>query len=143
MLARKDPRAHEGDKQCAAGCGRSFKRHRWGNIQAHNEGWFEQKDGTAYCPDHVPDWVAGWRRRPLSTEDIPMDSSERCPLTELIKSQCAHCRRRPHAPMFMEAPPPEPTPAFGWACAACETPFEEGDEIFRTAHGARLCTDCA
>lgn len=41
----------------------SFPDHRWGAIRAFNEGWFVEKNGTAWCPDHVPEWVADWRAR--------------------------------------------------------------------------------
>jgi hypothetical protein len=54
---------------CAAeGCPLSFPTHRWGKTRAHDEGWFEQKDGTAWCPDHVPEWVEGWREGRTETE---------------------------------------------------------------------------
>lgn len=45
------------------GCEAQYKDHRWGSIKAHAAGWFIQKDGTAWCPDHVPDWVEAWRAR--------------------------------------------------------------------------------
>lgn len=49
---------------CAAeGCSASFQDHRWGSIKAHDAGWFIQKDGTAWCPIHTPEWVAAWRAR--------------------------------------------------------------------------------
>jgi hypothetical protein len=45
-----------------AGCEESVPDNRWSKIRASAAGWFFQKDGTAYCPLHVPAWVAGWRR---------------------------------------------------------------------------------
>jgi hypothetical protein len=36
---------------------------KWNVMKASREGWFFQKDDTAWCPDHVPDWVAAWRAR--------------------------------------------------------------------------------
>lgn len=24
-------------------------------------GWFHQRDGTSWCPEHIPEWVAKWR----------------------------------------------------------------------------------
>lgn len=36
---------------------------KWDTIRAAEIGWFFQKDGTAYCPEHVPAWVPGWRVR--------------------------------------------------------------------------------
>lgn len=49
--------AHEG---CPAS---GHKNHYWGRVRAHDEGWFIQKDGTAWCPDHTPEWVAEWRAK--------------------------------------------------------------------------------
>lgn len=34
---------------------------KWGNILAHQEGWYHGKDGKAYCPMHTPKWVTKWR----------------------------------------------------------------------------------
>jgi hypothetical protein len=51
-------------KQCAdPTCEASYKPHAWGSIHAHAAGWFQQKDGTAWCPQHNPPWVAEWRAR--------------------------------------------------------------------------------
>ena len=36
---------------------------KWGNIRAADAGWFHAKDGTAYCPKHIPKWVRKWRAR--------------------------------------------------------------------------------
>jgi hypothetical protein len=36
---------------------------KWLVMEAAKEGWFFQKDGTTYCPEHVPSWVGSWRRR--------------------------------------------------------------------------------
>ena len=41
------------------GCDRFLKNHAWSRIRA--EGWFQQKDGTLWCPDHWPAWVEKWR----------------------------------------------------------------------------------
>lgn len=44
------------------GCDEQIKDHRWGKTKA--SGWFFSRDNTqAFCPEHVPDWVAGWRAR--------------------------------------------------------------------------------
>lgn len=54
--------SHQTSTVCShPGCERSFRDHRWGQTKAHGEGWFIQKDGTAWCPKHVPDWVEEWR----------------------------------------------------------------------------------
>lgn len=44
-------------------CDVTTQDNRWAKIRAHSKGWFEQKDGTAYCPAHVPAWVQEWRAR--------------------------------------------------------------------------------
>lgn len=49
-------------------CGRTHKNDRWNRIRAHDLGWFEQKNGTVYCPAHVPAWVADWRARRSTRE---------------------------------------------------------------------------
>lgn len=50
------------DKKCAhEGCDRTFKPHYWGGVKSHDEGWFHQKNGDSWCPDHNPEWVAAWR----------------------------------------------------------------------------------
>lgn len=52
------------DKKCSRPeCSRTFRDHRWGAIQAQNDGWFLQTNGDAWCPEHVPDWVPEWRAR--------------------------------------------------------------------------------
>jgi hypothetical protein len=53
----------EGDVECTTdGCTATHKPHMWGNIRAEQEGWFHQRNGTAWCPVHVPEWVTAWRR---------------------------------------------------------------------------------
>lgn len=66
---------HTKMKQCSAeGCEREFPDHRWGAIKATTErGWFIEKpkppegehrgwtEEKAWCAQHVPDWVEGWR----------------------------------------------------------------------------------
>ena len=44
-------------------CEESYKGHHWGAVKAHDRGWFLQKDGTAWCPKHTPEWVEEWRER--------------------------------------------------------------------------------
>lgn len=57
---RSDKNPDIGDIECAEpGCTESIRDHSWGKIKA--TGWFFQQDGTAWCPKHVPDWVASWR----------------------------------------------------------------------------------
>lgn len=43
-------------------CEAKIKNHAWGRIKA--EGWFFSRDpDRAYCPNHIPSWVAEWRAR--------------------------------------------------------------------------------
>lgn len=35
---------------------------KWNIMQAGKAGWFFQRNGDAYCPEHVPEWVEEWRR---------------------------------------------------------------------------------
>jgi len=50
------------DLECAEDdCARTIRNHRWGRTKA--EGWFEERDGTVWCPDHRPAWYAAWRAR--------------------------------------------------------------------------------
>lgn len=42
---------------------------KWDVIRAGNEGWFFQKGGISYCPEHVPDWVPAWRERQKGSTD--------------------------------------------------------------------------
>lgn len=43
------------------GCDAKLENHYWGKVKA--EDWFFTRAGEAYCPNHVPEWVAGWRER--------------------------------------------------------------------------------
>jgi len=49
------------------GCERWIKNNAWAKIKA--EEWLFQKDGTAWCPDHLPGWVAEWRARKKARAD--------------------------------------------------------------------------
>lgn len=64
-------------------CEAEFKDHRWGRIKAHDAGWFEQKDGTAWCPEHNPPWVAEWR----ASQDIARPEKD----TIVLTAQCISC----------------------------------------------------
>jgi len=51
-------------KACVAeGCEESFVPHRWAPESQSGSGWFHQRNGTSWCPAHVPEWVAGWREK--------------------------------------------------------------------------------
>lgn len=50
--------------RCAAvPCEQTHKNNRWAKTKAHAAGWFEQRDGRSWCPEHTPPWVAAWRAR--------------------------------------------------------------------------------
>lgn len=88
----------------------------------------------------------------MDTRDgiVPMNSPQRCELTELIKTQCAHCR--PRAPRFREPLFDDPfehdvvatfVAQYSGRCEECDGLFEVGDWISRTGTGDYLCRDCA
>lgn len=45
------------------GCGKSFRPGFWEDHRAQTDGWFMQRNGIVWCPDHNPDWVAEWRKK--------------------------------------------------------------------------------
>lgn len=48
-------------------CPATIKNHRWGKTKA--DGWFfSRRDDTAFCPDHIPPWVAEWRAQKLDSQ---------------------------------------------------------------------------
>ena len=53
-------------------CGESFPSSKFGKIRASDAGWFFQKDGVAWCPAHIPEWVGPWRAR--KREEAEMQS---------------------------------------------------------------------
>lgn len=58
----KPPEAKEARIYCVEpGCKEFVNDDRWSKTKA--EGWFFKKNDDAYCPEHVPDWVEGWRAK--------------------------------------------------------------------------------
>lgn len=54
-------------KNCSyEGCENKLPNHAWGRIKA--EGWFQQRDGNIWCPDHIPEWVEEWRKKRDATD---------------------------------------------------------------------------
>lgn len=46
------------------GCTASFPGSKFAAIKAGADGWFFSREtDEAYCPPHVPEWVAAWRAR--------------------------------------------------------------------------------
>lgn len=39
-------------------CHNTIENHKWARIKA--DGWFSQKTGEDWCPDHIPEWVHEW-----------------------------------------------------------------------------------
>jgi hypothetical protein len=44
-------------------CKATVKNHYWSKMRANKEGWFFKRDGTAYCPEHLPEWLHEWRAK--------------------------------------------------------------------------------
>lgn len=44
-------------------CSNFIKAHAWGYIKANDAGWFLQRNGDCWCPEHIPDWVSKWREK--------------------------------------------------------------------------------
>jgi len=69
----------------------------------------------------------------------------RCPVTELLVEQCAHCRPAPAPDPFDEPA----RPGGGWfearyegRCSHCGFPIEPGEAIRSDGEGGWLCSDC-
>lgn len=59
-----DPAPPAGHDGCShPGCTQAVLNHRWAHLRAQTDGWFFQRNNTAWCPDHVPDWVPAWRAK--------------------------------------------------------------------------------
>lgn len=73
------------------GCTRTLPDHRWGRIKDGAD-WFQQRDGTVWCPDHHPAWVEGWRarQRELAAElDAP--TAAPCPRCFTVPAKNGAC----------------------------------------------------
>ncbi|AUG29577.1 hypothetical protein HMPREF1529_02351 [Microbacterium sp. oral taxon 186 str. F0373] len=47
--------------QCSAdACVATIADERWAMTKSD---WFFQRNGAAFCPDHLPEWVPEWRAR--------------------------------------------------------------------------------
>src|SRR5947209_6361233 len=57
-------RNHDCTKQCAHdGCTAEHQFDGYNAVRAHSFGWFSQRDGRVWCPDHNPPWVTEWRAK--------------------------------------------------------------------------------
>lgn len=44
-------------------CEKRIGNNKFAKIRAGVAGWyFSRKDGTIFCPKHVPEWVKEWRK---------------------------------------------------------------------------------
>lgn len=43
------------------GCDDTCGNNKWAKIAAHEQGWFFERSGAVWCPEHLPDWVEPWR----------------------------------------------------------------------------------
>jgi hypothetical protein len=71
----------------------------------------------------------------------PGTAEPRCEKTDLLASQCAHCRPRP--PLDVSAFGPWITASFDGECAGdCGRPLRAGDSIRSDGEGGWLCVHC-
>jgi hypothetical protein len=48
-------------KECAQpDCTKSFWSSREGTMKAHYSGWYHQRNGKSWCPEHRPAWAPKW-----------------------------------------------------------------------------------
>lgn len=67
---------HEQHLTCAdPECSWTIPDHRWARTKAHSAGAFEQKDGTIWCPEHIPDWVGAWRAKQAAKQKAKKEQS--------------------------------------------------------------------
>lgn len=66
------------------------KAHKWAKIKS---AWFISKDEKeAWCPDHLPEWVAGWREKQKQGKADPKQG------TILMVADCTTCGRKVDRP---------------------------------------------
>jgi hypothetical protein len=72
------------------------------------------------------------------TGRAPAVDEPRCSITELIASQCAHCRRLPDPPVYGRWYRAKTT----LVCRDCGDDIESGDRVRAAGHGGVVCEDC-
>lgn len=48
------------DRCSVEGCTNSVPQGHWAKGR---ENWFFQRNGDNFCPEHIPAWVEGWRKK--------------------------------------------------------------------------------
>jgi hypothetical protein len=69
-------------------------------------------------------------------------NEERCPVTELIVSQCAHCRRLPVDPFADTESPKWFTARYDGTCAQCGQRLVPGQTIGAGDDHGFICSHC-
>lgn len=57
----------------------SGRASQWDFKRASSAGWFFKRDGTSYCPEHLPEWVDGWRARRAAVTNVTQPVLDRSP----------------------------------------------------------------
>lgn len=79
------------------GCNNSFADHSWGATAAYKAGWFVMRDGTAYCFDHNPPWVAEWRAKQREKKQGKSDTeiAKQSTVSDVLKALEAAVEKNP------------------------------------------------
>lgn len=95
-------------------CEKSIRLHMWGKAEAYAEGWFFQKNGDLWCPDHLPDWVSKWRAKKKAEmdqkDDIQLTVKKAVKRSGLNVGFCNFC-------LMLECTPGLPTN--NWVMTGC------------------------
>lgn len=74
------------DKSCSKeNCPKTYIPDEWGTKRANREGWFLQRNGDAWCPDHNPEWVAEWRAKQAAKRAARREHKAANPNTRSIR----------------------------------------------------------
>jgi len=66
-MSQGDGRCDAGDDEVACPnalkAGQSGRLSRWTLIKAHDQGWYQKKDGSLFCPEHRPHYAPPWPKK--------------------------------------------------------------------------------